>query len=371
MPKVAFRVDASLQIGSGHVMRCLTLAEALRLRGADCHFICRMHPGHLAEMIADRQFPLHALPAGVPGFAPSASEAALLPAHASWLGRSWNEDAEETLAILDSLRPDWLVVDHYALDARWHESLCAQYRHLLVIDDLADRPHLCDVLMDQTFARDPAVYRPLVPPACRILCGSRYALLRPQFPALRADSLRRRQSSRLKRLLITMGGVDKDNVTGKVLGCLMRSALPPDCEIAVVMGITAPWLDDVRKAALGLPWPTRVLVNVQNMAAVMSSADLCIGAAGSTAWERCTLGLPTIMVTTADNQRDIARALQEHDAALCIGRHESSRFCSRLLDGISRLVDEPGLLARMSRAAASVTQGQGVDLVADTIMERV
>src|SRR5690606_4124425 len=104
-----------------------------------------------------------------------------------------------------------------------------------------------------------------------------------------------------------------------------------DCKITVVMGMTAPWLDDVRAAARDMPWPTQVRGNVKDMATVMSNADLCIGAAGSTAWERCTLGLPAIMITTADNQRDIAQALNEHGAALSIGHHESSGFADRLL----------------------------------------
>ena len=247
--KIAFRVDASLQIGTGHVMRCLTLADALAAQGADCLFICREHQGNLIEHIRNKGYCVHALPV-LPSVCASSlaintvsDEQSL--AHSHWLGATQVEDAAACAAILAGVKPDWLIVDHYALDARWELALKSHYRKLMVIDDLADRPHLCDLLLDQTFGRDAEDYHELVPAISRLLCGSRYALLRPEFAALRDYSLQRRANPQLRQLLITMGGVDKDNATGQVLEALRGCALPAQCHITVVMGTTAPWLDEV------------------------------------------------------------------------------------------------------------------------------
>src|SRR6185312_2472316 len=144
--KVVFRTDASLNMGSGHVMRCLTLADALKVQGAQCHFISREHPGHLLEVIRQRGYKVNHLVAhtqhaqgAIKSIVHQAHDAQQEPAHTAWLGSSWQADAQETAAILAALQPDWLVVDHYALDRRWEEVLAPHYRQLLVIDDLADR----------------------------------------------------------------------------------------------------------------------------------------------------------------------------------------------------------------------------------------
>ncbi len=370
MRKIAFRVDASLQIGSGHLMRCLTLAEALRDKdAAQCHFIARAHPGHLLEQIWDRGFELHSLPPGSSGFVPDASDGQALPAHAAWLGCDWQTDAGQTALILESLHPDWLVVDHYALDARWHAMLAPYYRRLFAIDDLADRPLLCDLLLDQTYARSPADYQPWLPTACQVLCGSEFALLRPQFNALREQSLARRTAPQLRQLLVTMGGVDKNNVTGQVLDAIRQSKLALGCQVTVVMGITAPWLAEVQAQAATLPWPCRVLVNVGNMARLMADSDLCIGAAGSTAWERCTLGVPSVMAVTADNQNSIAQALDASGAAISLGSSESPQFAARLQAAIGHFADNAEALRLASIAAAAITDGKGTDIVSDKLLE--
>lgn len=373
MPKVAIRTDASLQIGSGHVMRCLTLAAALRHRGAECHFICRDLPGHLGELVLDRQFILHMLPPCRDSRTPDAGEPpAWLPSHAHWLGCSWQTDAQQSANLLGIIQPDLLITDHYAIDTRWHTALSPHYERLMVIDDLADRPHLGDILLDQTFARSPVDYAKYVPEDCLVLCGSRYALLRPEFASLRAQSLRRRKSSAgIKHLLITMGGIDKDNVTAQVLDALAGSGLPAACKITIVMGMTAPWLDDIRARAASLPWCTRVRVNTRDMASIMASADLCIGAAGSTAWERCTLGLPTIMVITAANQTAIAAALHGNGAAICAGPFDTPHFLQRLQAGMTHFLESPQALRAASAAAAEVTDGTGVDAVCNALLENV
>jgi UDP-2,4-diacetamido-2,4,6-trideoxy-beta-L-altropyranose hydrolase len=363
--KIAFRADASLQIGTGHIMRCLTLADALAERGTICHFICREHAGSLIEFIQAKGYQAHPLPlasaeetdSNVTNLGASADDLS----HSHWLGATQAQDAQACATILEELKPDWLIVDHYALDARWEQTLAPHYGKLMVIDDLADRPHICHVLLDQTFGRKAADCRPLVPADCRLLSGSQYALLRPEFAALRPYSLQRRAQPALCELLITMGGVDKDNSTGQVLQALRTCPLPVDCRITVVMGTTAPWLDEVRTQAQLMPWPTRVLVGVSDMAQLMADSDLAIGAAGATSWERCCLGVPTIMLVLAENQRTVAEGLGRSGAAKIIDLDQRAKV--QLGELLVPLIVDRAQLLRMSECAASIVDGSGVNAV--------
>lgn len=363
---VVFRADASLQMGTGHVMRCLTLADALSVAGAKCEFICRAHPGNLLDLIRSQGYTAHelAVSPGLPGAGVSRCDtesSEQSPAHGHWLGASQSEDAAACAPILAELQPDWLIVDHYALDARWEQALKPHYRRLMVVDDLADRPHACDLLLDQTFGRQSGDYRLWVPGDCQVLCGSGYALLRPEFAALRSYSLQRRVKSQLRQLLITMGGIDKDNATGRVLDALRESPLPDDCRIIVVMGPKAPWLNEVKHQALTMPWPTEVLVGVSDMARLMADSDLAIGAAGATSWERCCLGLPTIMLVLADNQRQVAQGLEQGQAARIIERLQDIGSCLPKL--LRHLTEHPAALQLMSQSATRIVDGKGVNSV--------
>ena len=369
-----FRVDASLDIGSGHVMRCLALAEALQERGAICHFISRTHPGNLIDMIRQRGFTVPALPSSFPQphtNAPAGIVQALHLAHDEWLGCAWQTDAAQTGAILAILQPDWLITDHYALAHHWEALLRPHYKKLMVIDDLADRVHNCDLLLDQNLGRQPEDYAGLVPTHCQVLTGPNYALLRPEFFAQRPYSLERRQAQpTLRHLLITMGGVDQPNATGQVLHALKTCALPQACRITVVMGQTAPWLQIVRKLAAQMPWPTEVLVNVIDMAKIMSDSGLAIGAAGSTSWERCCLGLPTLLVVLADNQRRIASGLESAGVAIALGLHNGDQFSVKLKNAVMHLVNNENVLVTLSQAAAKVTNGCGTNLVATQMLRK-
>lgn len=371
---VAIRADASLEIGTGHVMRCLTLARALREAGAECHFLCREHPGNLTEMIQSEGFAVHRLPLDGHDDADQlsplnerhTSEAAKeaqphgangMTEHSYWLGARWQDDAEACRTILEGLTPDWLIVDHYALNACWEKTVLPQGTRLMVIDDLADRPHIADILLDQNLGRDKKDYENLIPTRCRCLIGPRYALLRPEFAELREASLgRRREPFEPKQLLISLGGVDKDNATGAVLDALKSCGLPGACHITVIMGASAPWLDTVRAKAGELPWGCDVVVNVTDMARRMTQADLAIGAAGSTSWERCCLGVPTLMLELAENQKSIAEALHQAGAAYNLGKPDAVNH----LSGIWEKHIRPKTLAQMSHIASRLVDGNGL-----------
>ncbi|MGP4789304.1 UDP-2,4-diacetamido-2,4,6-trideoxy-beta-L-altropyranose hydrolase [Psychrobacter sp. 1Y11] len=361
--KVGFRCDASIQIGSGHAMRCLTLADELARQGAQCFFICRQHEGNLIEVLRQQGYPVYALPLEDSLTIESQDRSSLAPTltHSHWLASSQYRDAELSRSIVEALQPDWLIVDHYALDARWEKKLHPFCKKLMVVDDLADREHACEVLLDQNFGRNLQDYAALIPAECQVLCGSMYALLRPEFAKWREYSLERRQHNKLTSILINLGGVDKDNITSKVLKALQIKALPDYCTITVVMGSTSPSIAAVKQQAAIMPWPTVVKVAVDNMAELMANSDLAIGAAGSTSWERCCLGLPTIMLVLADNQRVIADALEEVSAAqrfdLAVLEAEPSALGHCIASVVAKM-------SEMGRVASSITDGLGASRLA-------
>lgn len=361
-PQIVFRTDASVQIGTGHVMRCLTLADALREGGAECTFICRPHTGHLQTLIAERGHAIRCLPL----LAENVAEDAGIGGHAHWLGTGWQQDAVETQAILGALRPDWLIADHYALDRRWESTMRATCGRLMVMDDLADRRHDCDLLLDPSLGRTASDYAGLVPDTAKLLLGPQFALLRPEFARLRAQSLARRTQPALQHLLITMGGVDKDNVTGSVLDVLDACDLPADLRITVVMGPHAPALADVQAHAARMRYPTEVRVGVKDMAQLMAESDLAIGAAGGTSWERCCLGLPSIILILAENQVAIASGLQEARAALAmLTPSQVAQWLQRHIHGTITQA-----LIELSSYAACITDGQGSTRVTHHIMDQ-
>ncbi|MGY9049123.1 hypothetical protein P775_06390 [Puniceibacterium antarcticum] len=354
-PVIAFRADASIEIGTGHVMRCLTLARAMQDRGARCHFVCRDLPGHLAERIRSQGIECHLLPS------PDVREDDGVTQHSRWLGVSGARDAIESRAVLERLAPGWLVVDHYALDITWEQAARPEAARLLVLDDLADRAHDCDLLLDQNLGRTSGDYDGLVPAQSPRLIGPDFALLRPEFAAQRANSLARRQTPRLRHVLVALGGVDREDVTSRVLDKLAACGLPDDAHITVVLGPTAPARDAVARRAAGMPIRTELRVGVDNMAELMASADLAIGAAGGSTWERCCLGLPALIAVLAENQAPAAKAISDTGAALLFGNGADP--VAGFFDALSR-AKQPACLATMSALAAKIANGKGADRVA-------
>lgn len=343
--RVALRADAGPVIGSGHVMRGLTLAAALRERGAAVTFVCGDGPGHLGERIAAAGFGVALIAAGLP-------EAA---------------DAQATQPALQRTAGcDLLLVDHYGLGIAWETALRPAARCIAAIDDLADRAHDVDLLLDQNLGRQARDYARLLPPHARRLIGPAHALLRPEFAAARSTSLARRASiADWRHLLISLGGADPQQATVQVLRTLAGCPLPADATITVVLGALAATREAVSALLPTLPCATRLLVDVTDMAGLLVEADLAIGAAGGSAWERCCLGLPSALLVLADNQRPGTQALVAADAALALG--EVADLPASLPQALGQGA-EPGRLQTMSTAAAAVTDGQGAARVADALL---
>ena len=306
--KIVFRADASVTIGTGHVMRCLTLAEALRKAGAEATFVCRELDGNLVELMRTRGFDVHVLPPLEPPTDPLA-----------WTAAHPHEDAAQTARFF-STRADWLVVDHFALEHRWEKEMREHADRLMVIDDLADRAHDCDLLLDQNYLREPTRYDTLVPDHCRKLLGPAYALLRDEFG--RARDAWPREVGEVKRIFVFFGGTDPTNETSKALRALQRWGEGKTLTIDVVIGGGNPHRAEVERLVNAMP-DALLHVQASNMADLMARADLSVGAGGSTTWERFCLGLPSLVVTTAANQEAIAKALAEDDYHLLLGDHAS------------------------------------------------
>jgi UDP-2,4-diacetamido-2,4,6-trideoxy-beta-L-altropyranose hydrolase len=360
--KIAFRVDASHKIGTGHVMRCLALAGELMDRGAEVMFICRELPGNMCVYLVEKGLQVFRLPAN-----PMECCDDDTTPHALWVGVSSSRDREGTFSILLQYRPDWLVVDHYALDAAWESAMRLHVGKIMVIDDLADRPHDCDLLLDQNLYKGlERRYEGLVPDHCERLLGPRYALLRPEFAAAR-KTLRRRDGH-VRRIFIFFGGSDLSNETAKALEAI-RLMNRSEIAVDVVVGASNPKGDRIREICQGMP-NTRFHLQVGNMAELMALADLAIGAGGTTTWERCCLGLPTLALVLADNQREVAEAMSAAGAMRNVGWH-ADVTSTGLAEALRMALASPDRLNAMSERSLAIMGGpdapSGVECISDRL----
>ncbi len=335
--RAVFRADASVELGGGHVMRCLALAGEMSAADWTCGFAVRPGTVEAVPALAGAGYPCTELDGT------AEDEVAALKA-------GWADGA------------DWLIVDHYGRDAAFEGACRTWAQRIMVIDDLADRRHDCDVLLDQTLGRGAEDYGPFVPGDCQILVGPRFALLRPQFRVARAEALARRAGqSRVRRLLVSMGGSDPRNLTSRVLRGIAEAAVAVEVDVAA--GAAS---EQLRELAEGLPLPIVVHADVANMAALMTRADIAIGAAGGTSWERCCLGLPSLLIVTAENQRMIAERLEIAGAADVLGWH-ADVDAADVAGALRRLCGDAPRRRQMSVRAAEVCDGLGTARVREQL----
>lgn len=344
--RVTVRVDASVNIGSGHLMRCLVLADALREHGAECHFICRELADGLPELIHAHGHIAHLLPARHSG---------------TQLATDCAVDAERTCMVLEALQPDWLIVDHYELGQEWERHIRRSVGRLMAIDDIG-RPHLCDLLLDQNFPNAAhRCYAGSTNSDALLLLGPQFALVRPEFATLRSEALSRRDGS-LRRLLVSMGGSDPEDETSKVLTGLSARG-PSQCVVDVVVGVANPNRRAVESACTNLP-NARLHVQTSKMAELMTAADCAFTAGGSTSWERCCLGLPALVTVVSSDQLAIAEALAEAGAHILMGWNSqlTSDDYAAALGRITAV-----RLREISASAAEICDGRGAGRVAERL----
>ena len=354
---IAIRADSSVNIGSGHVMRCLALAAELSVRGHSILFLCADYDGHLADLITQK-----------------GHQVLLLPREqcdvdvgdmAGWLGVGWSLDVEQCQQALDKVgKLDYLIVDHYGIDARWENAMAQYTSYLLVIDDLANRSHQCDLLLDQTYGRLALDYFPLLENKnTALLMGSQFSLLRPDFVAQRDKALMARsQRKGIQQILITMGGMDLNNISAEVLN-ILASVTEQRWKVKVVLGRGAPHYAELRESLEKYDFDVELLSSVENIASLMAEADLAIGAAGTTSWERCCLGLPTLLIQTAGNQKQVVEGLVDKGAVIFVGEGKSLDR-EMMLDALAYAEAH---LSDMSDVASRLCDGYGVQRVADYI----
>ncbi|AFY36531.1 pseudaminic acid biosynthesis-associated protein PseG [[Leptolyngbya] sp. PCC 7376] len=345
---IVIRVDSSQQIGSGHLIRCRTLAEELRRNGAEVRFICREHSGHISECLSQSAFPVTLLPA--PPKPEKQSDD-----YQAWLGVSQETDAAETIEALGQIKADWLIVDHYGLDQIWERKLRPYVNKIFVIDDLANRPHDCEGLLDQNENIEGETrYQGLVPEHCFVLVGCRYALLHPEYAEYRKRLKPR--TGEVKRIFIFFGGTDADNMTGMAIAALSSPEFT-HINLDVVIGMT-----NSNRRQLEIQANKRGKVSIYgsrpHLADLMAQADLAIGAGGTTTWERCCLGLPTIVISVANNQLSTCKFLDQSRAILYAGL-SSHIDALELRKKIREAIEKRSLLLELSFRSSQLIAGLG------------
>ncbi|MEM7718482.1 MAG: UDP-2,4-diacetamido-2,4,6-trideoxy-beta-L-altropyranose hydrolase [Pseudomonadota bacterium] len=356
--RIAFRADGGGKIGAGHIMRCVTLANALSDQGVDCHFLASPGLGALRDAICSAGHTLH----DVCVAAHTTPDPGTPLFHASWLRHSQKADAAACASILQAVSPGWLVLDHYALDARWQRTVAPLIERQMSIDDLADRKLISDLHVDPNpLNRHTLESAGILPAGSQLLLGCDYALLRPEFTERRM--LRDVRQTNLK-LLIMMGGVDQKGITARILQVLAHSPsiLELIGEVHVILGAASQNQPDVEQCAAEMPCEVRVLRNPGNIGALMAEADLCIGAAGGSAWERCAMGLPSLAVVLAENQTAIAKFLSKKGASFMVEIVEDARF----LDTFRALCRAESRQA-MRDNAMKLVDGKGTDRVVNAM----
>lgn len=348
---IALRVDASAQMGLGHFMRCLTLADALRERGVTTRFLSRNLPVYLQEILESKGHKFAVFR--------SIGDRAVSDelAHADWLETSQLQDAADSAEALAGLDWDWLVVDHYALDARWETAARTLARKIMVIDDIADRRHDAHVLLDQNLYIDmQARYSRRLNADCVQLLGPQYALLRTEFVQQR-ENLRPRDGT-VKRVLIFFGGTDATNETGKALEAI-ASLKMPQLGLDIVVGAANEHVSGLA-ARCGSLGNTRIHRQVSNMAELIDAADFGIGAAGTATWERCALGLPALVMAVAENQIEIAQGVDHFKAQRYLGTC-ADVSAATLASELAMTIKEPLSLQEMSQKALALVDALGAE----------
>ncbi|MCS0674058.1 UDP-2,4-diacetamido-2,4,6-trideoxy-beta-L-altropyranose hydrolase [Cytobacillus firmus] len=356
--KVVFRVDASIELGIGHVMRCLTLAEELRANGSEVFFICRVFNGDLCDFIQNKGFYIYRLK-NKKNSKKSMDQTKVL---SQGPAVNWKTDAFETIEILKRLKNiDWLVIDHYALDKDWESQIRSFTKKVMVIDDLANREHECDMLLDQNYYinRDKR-YQYLLPSSCKLLLGPNFALLREEFWHQRLK-VKHSQRGLIQRVFICFGGSDPSNVTGKIL----RTIDDLKCDhivFDVVVGASNQYKDEI-KFLCEKNHHFRFFLNADNIAQIMSNADMCIVSGGTLTWERYCLGLVGGIITTAKNQEQLAQTVHEFQIDEYIGRADvltEKKAFKKIESMLSTSVDQ---LVHRREMAMKMVDGIGVKRV--------
>lgn len=326
--RAVFRCDGGVGIGLGHVVRCLALAEALEGHGWTSRFA-------VSPETAD-----------IPLLRRSHFETLTLdePSRTDCLARAASTGA------------DLIVVDHYELNADY-ERECQQLMGLLLaIEDVPARPHSADLLLDASFGRVTHDYAGLVPNQCAMLLGPGFALLRSDFATRRGQALSRPVPAHARRIYVSFGGIDGKGLCLAALRAL--DTIEAMLEVDVAIGSASPHVDTLSHVASRSRHEVRLHVDTDEVAALLATADVVLGAAGMSAWERCVLGTPMIVACVADNQRDLYEALIKQGAALGVGSPRPE-ISNAIAETLARMLNDAARREALARSAAALCNGEG------------
>lgn len=344
-------------------MRCLVVADELRKRGHECIFVTQPFlPDFLAQVEARKHRLIY-----LQNKKADQGDCSINDEYLMWLGRSITQDALETLDVVKYEKPHIIIADHYAINANWMKIVASHEVKTVIIDDLANREHYCDILIDQNFGRTLKKYAALVSKKTKILAGAEYIFIKDDFKkgreALQKDRLKRRP----KCLNICMGGMDKDNATYRVLETVTEIDYFKNWSIDVVLRSSSPHSDMLQKYIKNKKSDIKLYLDSENMASLFSKADLAIGAGGVTLWERCCMGLPTVLLTIADNQVPAASAMKGSGAIVYSGDIRQQNWEYQLSKNLKVLAQNTATIHEMSRKAFAVCDGNGLAKVCDMI----
>lgn len=338
---IVFRVDAHRWMGVGHLMRCLTLAEQLAAFGSDIHFICRPGQHNFYDRVTSAGYFLHFLPtlSYMPVDTAPADER-------QWLIAQVAQDAQQTLSVLTLIASvDWLIVDHYGVDVDWENYVSVGCDLLAVIEDIPRREHACDLLVDQTLGRRAEEYLQQLNQSCRLLLGTQYSMLRPAFRLARERIDERPKIIKRVNVLLALGGGQGDQVALECLEVLMLSELASSqrhYRIDIISGDTQ-LFDD-----FGLDNENIDVVNhdyVDNIEELLLAADIAIGAPGGATWERCCLGVPSVLIPFADNQKMVAASIADRNCGLVV---ERELITKKLVLAVAKLLENNQIFRQQS-----------------------
>jgi len=352
------RTDASRQIGSGHVMRCLTLADELRDKGAEVVFIMRGYDSNIDEYVRGKKFIVHLLP--------HPSEYNLqqnLDGYEQWLGVKQEKDAEETIQFIADKHIDWLIIDHYAIEKIWEKKLRPYVNKIMVIDDLANRKHDCDLLLDQNYIRDKSRYDQLISPSTIKLLGPNYVLLRKDFTKYR--NIKKQLKKELDRVFVFFGGSDSYNLTTTALKSLEEKHLQ-HLFVDAVIGSANSCQQEIKEYIASNP-RAKLHIQVDNIAEIMSSADIALGAGGSTTWERMAIGLPSIVVTTAENQVPFTKELYQDGYLNWLGNVDQVSQ-QKIGDAVLAATYNPQKLYEQSQLGQKLVPANGAEIISELLI---
>lgn len=357
MKSILFRVDSSPDIGIGHIIRCLSLADSLKRKGVNSQFICRSHIGSLHRLISDKGYKVHLLPGQNTTIIADTNDTPTK--YETWLGTSPCNDAHETIDIILKLpeQVDTLCLDHYGINQEWCELIRPYAKRLLAIDDLANRFLDCDWILNQSPQAIPSDYHCLTPKQCLKLVGAQFALVNSDIYAFRTASLARKKRDKVSTALIAFGGGDPDNYSEK--SALIARNLGYNALIIATEAF--PYLSQLEQLSRSdNKVELHINISPTQVGKLISDSDIAFGAAGGGALERCCLGLPTFTLLTAKNQTEQFNALLNANAIIPL---EQDKLQSNTIKKILKNIH----LNQVTKAAAELIDGEGINRVVRAI----